>query len=178
MLSRSNTIILSLAVLAAAVGGYMQHRAESPPQPTALVGQPAPALTLPDLSGKQHNLDDYRGHRVVLNFWASWCLPCREEMPALDRAQRQYAGHGATVLGVAMDQPAPVRAFLAAHPVGYPILLGQLTAPGTALQFGDRGEVLPYSVLIGADGRVLDQHAGPLDDARLQQWLAPPPDTR
>jgi peroxiredoxin len=173
MFNRSNGIILGLAVLVAAAGGYVQHRMSAPATPATLVGQPAPALALPDLAGRQHRLADYRGHRVVLNFWASWCIPCRQEMPALDRAQRRYGT--AMVLGVAMDRATPVRAFLAAHPVGYPILLGELAAPSTALQFGDLGEVLPYSVLIDADGRVLDQHLGPLDDTRLQEWLAPAP---
>jgi peroxiredoxin len=179
ILSRSNWIILGLAVLVAAIGGYWQRQAEAPPPSTPLVGQPVPALKLPDLSGTMHDLADYRGHRVVLNFWASWCLPCREEMPALDRAQQRHGADGAdgvTVIGVAMDQPAAVRAFLAGHPVSYPIVLGQLSHPSSAYRFGDRGDLLPYSVLIGADGRVLAQHAGPLDDAKLQQWLAPQAD--
>ncbi|HXD35754.1 MAG TPA: redoxin domain-containing protein [Rhodanobacter sp.] len=173
MLSRSNWIILGLAVLVAGAGGYWQRQAGAPPASTPLVGQPAPVLKLSDLSGTTHDLADYRGHPVVLNFWASWCLPCREEMPALDRAQQRHGASGATVIGVAMDQPAPVRAFLAAHPVSYPIVLGQLSHPSSAYRFGDVSDVLPYSVLIGTDGRVLAQHAGPLDDALLQQWLAP-----
>lgn len=173
MLSRSNWIILGLAVLVAGAGGYWQRQAGAPPASTPLVGQPAPALKLLDLAGTTHDLADYRGHPVVLNFWASWCLPCREEMPALDRAQQRHGASGATVIGVAMDQSASVRAFLAAQPVSYPIVLGQLSHPSSAYRFGDVSDVLPYSVLIGADGRVRAQHAGPLDDAQLQQWLAP-----
>jgi thiol-disulfide isomerase/thioredoxin len=171
--SRSNWIILGMAVLAAGVGGYWQRQADAPPASKPLIGQPAPALKLRDLGGKMHDLTSYRGHPIVLNFWASWCLPCREEMPALDRAQQRHGAGGVTVIGVAMDQPVPVRAFLAAHPVSYPIVLGQLSHPSSAYRFGDVGDVLPYSVLIGADGRVVAQHAGPLDDAQLQQWLAP-----
>ncbi|MGN6328044.1 MAG: TlpA family protein disulfide reductase [Rhodanobacter sp.] len=171
--SRSNWIILGLAVLAAGVGGYWQRQAEAPPPSVPLIGQPAPALELRDIGGKMHDLASYRGHPVVLNFWASWCLPCREEMPALDRAQQRHGASGVTVIGVAMDQSAAVRAYLAAHPVSYPIVLGQLSHPSSAYRFGDSSDVLPYSVLIGADGRVLAQHAGPLDDARLRQWLAP-----
>jgi len=176
MLSRSNWIIVGLAVLVAGAGGYWQRQAAAPPASTALTGQPAPALRLPDLSGTTHDLAGYRGHPVVLNFWASWCLPCREEMPALDRAQQRHGASGATVIGVAMDQSVHVRAFLAAQPVSYPIVLGQLSHPSSAYRFGDVSDVLPYSVLIGADGRVRAQHAGPLDDAMLQQWLAPQAD--
>jgi len=174
MASRASAVILALAVLAAGVGGIVQHHLQAPPAPAALVGQEAPALVLPDLDGATHDLRDYRGRRVLLNFWASWCLPCRQEMPALEQAQRRYGEHGALVLGVAMDEAAPVRAFLAQLPVSYPILLESPRTPGAATRFGDRDGLLPYSVLVGTDGRVLDQHLGPLDAAMLQAWLAPP----
>ena len=170
MLSRSNWLILALAVIAAMIGGYVQHRHQQPAADAALIGQPAPELTLPDLDGKPHRLADYRGRRVVLNFWATECAPCLQEMPALDRAQQQS---GALVVGIAMDDPAQVRAFLTAHPVTYPILIGQFTTPSTSLQLGDTGEVLPYSVLIDADGRVEAVHVGALPGALLESWLAP-----
>lgn len=174
MLNRSNWLILGLAVLAAALGGYVQHRSRSPaPAEPALIGQPLPAISLPDLDGKPHLLSDYRGRRVLLNFWASWCAPCLAEMPALALAQKKFGEHAPIVVGIAMDEPAHVRAFLAAHPVNYPILIGQMSPPSTSLQLGDTRQVLPYSVLIGDDGRILTTHAGPLSAAQLEQWLAP-----
>jgi peroxiredoxin len=147
-MTRSNWLILGLAVLASAIGGYAQHR-EQPQAATesALIGQPVPALVLPGLDGTLHRLTDYRGHRVLLNFWASWCAPCLDEMPALNRA------------------------FVARHPPNYPVLLGQLTAPSTSLQLGDTREALPYSMLIDADGHVLATHAGALSPAQIGQWL-------
>lgn len=174
MLSRSNWLILGLAVLAAAAGGYVEHRQRQPAMPDpALIGQLAPDIHLSGLDGSLHRLTDYRGRRVLLNLWASWCAPCLEEMPALNRAQQKFGDQGAIVLGIAMDEPARVRAFLAAHPVSYPILLGQMTAPSTSKQLGNTGEFLPYSVLIDADGRVVAVHAGSLQATQLQQWLAP-----
>ena len=174
MLSRSNWLILGLAVLAAALGGYAQRRSQPPAPPqTAAIGQPLPAISLPDLDGKSHLLSDYRGRRVLLNFWASWCVPCLAEMPALALAQEKFGEHAPIVVGIAMDEPAHVRAFLAAHPVNYPILIGQMSSPSTSLQLGNIHQVLPYSVLIGADGRILATHAGPLPALQLEQWLAP-----
>ena len=175
-MNRDNLAILLAAVLAAALGGWLQHESRLAHVPegvvVAKVGRPAPALELPDLQGRPHRLADYRGHRVLLNFWASWCGPCLDELPALDRAQAKFAEQGAIVLGIAMDDPRRVRAFLADHPVHYPILLGRMESPSTSLSWGDDGKVLPYSVLIGADGRVLATQRGPLDSATLQRWLS------
>jgi peroxiredoxin len=174
MMDRSNWLIVGLAVLTAAVGGYAEHHSGLTAQPeSALIGQPLPALSLPDLNGKPHRLSDYRGQRVLLNFWASWCGPCLDEMPALARAQAKFGERGPIVVGIAMDDPVHVRAFLGAHPLNYPILLGQLEPPSTSMQMGDASGALPYSVLIDADGHVLATHFGALPTAQLEQWLAP-----
>jgi peroxiredoxin len=178
MMDRSNWLILGLAVLAAAIGGYAQHRNQQAAAVNqALLGQPVPALSLPGLDGKMHPLMDYHGHRLLLNFWASWCGPCLEEMPALNRAQKKFGEKGVIVVGIAMDEPDRVRSFLAAHPVSYPILLGQLASPSTSLQLGDMDEILPYSVLIDADGRILATRAGAMSIPQLEQWLASTPDS-
>lgn len=177
MFSRSNRLILGLATLAAVIGGIVEHRSQSlaPPhaQPSPLIGHSLPAISLPDLSGQRHDLSEYRGHRVLLNLWASWCVPCLEEMPALQKAQQNFGEHGAIVVGIAVDEPAHVRAFLAAHPVSYPILLGQQGPDGTSIKLGNTRQVLPYSLLIGADGSILATHEGALSDAVLKQWLTP-----
>lgn len=181
MFSRSTSVILVLALLAAIVGGIVQHRQQAPAvevraveaSDSTLSGKSLPALTLPDLEGRAHALNDYRGRRLLINFWASWCGPCLEEMPALNQAQKKFGDHGAIVLGIAMDEPDRVRAFLAEHPVSYPILLGELDSPSTSLQLGDTREILPFSVLIDADGRIITTHAGVLSHVQLEQWLAP-----
>lgn len=174
MLSRSNWLILGLAVLAAALGGYLQPRSQPPATAApAAIGQPLPALSLPDLDGTLHALSEYRGRRVLLNFWATWCVPCLEEMPALAEAQTKFGENAPIVVGIAMDEPDRVRAFLAAHPVNYPILIGETSAPSTSMQVGNTSEILPFSVLIDADGYVLATHAGSLSSAQLARWLAP-----
>jgi peroxiredoxin len=178
MLSRGNWLILGLAVLAAIIGGIAEHRRQpvlstEDGADSMLIGHAAPALTLPDLDGKPHTLSDYRSHRLLLNFWASWCGPCLDEMPRLNQAQIKFGEQGAIVLGIAMDEPGRVRAFLAAHPVRYPILLGQLESPSSSIKLGDEDQILPYSVLIDADGRILATHRGALSAFRLDQWLAP-----
>lgn len=176
MFTRGSRAILALAVLAAILGGIAQHWLQTPSVESvesSLVGQPLPALTLLDLEGHPHALRDYHGRRLLLNFWASWCGPCVDEMPALNRARQKFGDDGTIVLGIAMDEPDRVRAFLATHPVSYPILVGQLEAPSTSLQLGDKREILPFSVLVDANGRIIATHAGILSHVQLEQWLSP-----
>lgn len=177
MLSRPNLFILALALLAAIAGGWLQHRSRQVPVPpgvhVANVGDLRPDVELLDLEGHERRLSGYQGKRLLLNFWASWCAPCRAEMPALSAAQRKFADQGAIVLGIAMDEPEPVRAFLASHPVGYPVLIGQLASPSTSLRFGDTSEVLPYSVLLDENGRILATQRGVLGAEQLARWLSP-----
>ncbi|WP_345781831.1 TlpA disulfide reductase family protein [Rhodanobacter sp. AS-Z3] len=167
-------------MLAAAVGGYVQHRLQNVTaapddsvMASSVIGQPLPALSLPDLDGKLHRLSDYRGHRVLINFWASWCLPCLQEMPALVKVQQNFGDHGPIVVGIAMDEPVHVRAFLAVHPVNYPILVGKRDAPSTSLILGNRRQNLPYSVLVGDDGRILATHEGAMTLEQMASWLSP-----
>jgi thiol-disulfide isomerase/thioredoxin len=177
MFNRQTWTILLVATLFAVLGGWLQHRSRLARVPPGVhvvaVGDPVPDLALMTPDGRQLRLSDYRGHRVLLNFWASWCGPCLDEMPALDQAAKRHAD--ARVLGIAMDERARVQAFLATHPVGYPVVLGELASPSTSLRFGDTAEVLPYSALLGADGRLLATHRGPLDTATLDRWLGDRP---
>lgn len=175
MFSRTNQLILGLAVLAAVIGGIVEHSPQQSAQaPSTLIGRSLPAITLADLDGHMHALSDYRGHRVLLNLWASWCAPCLREMPALQKAQDNFGEQGAIVVGIAMDEAVRVRRFLADHPVNYPILLGDQGLNDTSLKLGNSRQVLPYSILIDADGSILATHEGQLSDTTLNQWLAAP----
>ena len=176
MIDRSGWIILGLAVLAAGLGGWLQHRSAAlrrpPGVPSLAVGDPLPALILNDPDGAPHRLADHRGHRVLINLWATWCAPCREEMPRLAKAQAAHPD--ARVIGIAMDDPARVRRFLVDQPVGYTVLIGDVNSPSTSQRLGDDNELLPYSVVIDRDGRVLQQRRGVLDQGTLDRWLSAP----
>jgi thiol-disulfide isomerase/thioredoxin len=177
MLSRDNLFILGVALLVAIAGGWLQHQSQQAHIPNGVhvanVGDLRPDLALLDLDGKEHRLSEFHGKRVLINFWASWCGPCLVEMPALSAAQHKFGDQGAIVLGVAMDDPARVRTFLATHPTDYPILLGILASPSTSLRFGDLDETLPFSVLLDENGQILATHRGPLEAKELAKWLSP-----
>lgn len=180
MMDRRTIAILVLACLAAFGGWWLENRwLNAPPaQPAApagvttfAVGDPVGAYALPDLKGQTTALAAWRGKVVLLNFWATWCVPCRQEMPMLAKMQSKYAADGLQVVGIAMDQPQSTAAFLKTMPVDYPILIGIDADPVPTTTFGDTAGLLPYSVLIGRDGRILQTKLGVLDPATIQNWL-------
>ncbi|HEY4092735.1 MAG TPA: TlpA disulfide reductase family protein [Luteibacter sp.] len=168
---------VALAVAAAALGLWLEHRREHPTEvdgvSISVVGDMAPETAWLSVDGKPRRLSDWRGHKVLINFWATWCGPCQREMPLLSATARQYAGRDVVVLGVAEDTAPAVRAHLVAHPVDYPIVIGGSDAPGGSLSFGNTRQVLPYSVLVGSDGRILRRKMGAFSERELAEWLSP-----
>jgi thiol-disulfide isomerase/thioredoxin len=179
---RATLVILVLAAAAATGGWWLQRSLQAPPAPATplaaapatkttilKVGDRADDLALPDLDGRTQPLSQWHGRRVLLNFWATWCAPCRKEMPELSAAQASHPG--LQVIGVALDQPQAVRDYLKHTQVDYPILIGINADPEPTLHFGDTVGALPYSVLIGPDGRIQRTRLGPFQPGELDGWL-------
>jgi len=180
MFSRPNLIIVAVALLGAilgllAGGWYQQPRVRAVP-PGVTVLQPGDRradLRLPDPDGKPRRLSEWDGQIVLVNFWATWCGPCRDEMPLLQRTGQVLAEKGLQVVGVAIDDGDAVRTYLKDNPVDYPVLIDESNGTDPSLIFGDTRGVLPYSVLIGRDGRILDRRMGSFNQASLTAWLEP-----
>lgn len=156
-----------------AVQGAMD--AVAPPPPEGLVvarrGDPVPAITLPDLDGVERTLPaDFAGRPLLVNLWASWCGPCIEEMPELDRFAAAQGEDGIQVVGIALDDQAAVEEFLQRIPVRYPILIDAAGPRDAGVQLGNLRGVLPYTVLLSADGRLAKQRIGPFVHGELDDW--------
>jgi thiol-disulfide isomerase/thioredoxin len=159
-----------------ALGALLAARAP-PPTPGTVVarlGSPIPAMTLPDLRGQRVSLPaTYAGRPLLINLWASWCGPCALEMPELQRFSRQQAANGVQVVGIALDDPAAVKAFVQRLGVTYPVLLD---APGPAdagVRLGNPAGVLPYTVLVSSRGMLLKQRIGPFGPGEVASWATP-----
>lgn len=151
-----------VAVLLAALVAWPASGAAQ--QPLRLwYGGMMPALRLPDTTGRLHQLSQYRGKVVLINFWATWCAPCREEMPSIERLRKAMKGKPFVVLAVNLAEPeARIRHFLQTLPLGFPILLDADMAVTKAWKVRQ----LPASFVVGPDGRIRYSYIGDLDWSR------------
>lgn len=193
--ARTTGLVIAILIAAAAAGfgayQWMQpdraSRLAEPQQaaPEAMSPRAAMSLSMPDLDGNMHSLADWHGKVMLVNFWATWCPPCRKEMPLLVKLQAKYAAQGLQVVGIATDETSEdtVRSFTQHIMVNYPILMGPEQVSEMVAGLGGNLIGLPYTLLVSRDGEVLRLHPGELDPGETENWIrtalragkAPPP---
>jgi cytochrome c biogenesis protein CcmG, thiol:disulfide interchange protein DsbE len=135
---------------------------------SAKLHSPAPDFTLPLLDGGQLRLSSYRGKVVLLDFWATWCVPCREETPHFVELQKKYGDRGLQIIGISMDDsPDPVHPFSQQFHINYPIVMG--TAEVGSAYGGVLG--LPIAFLIDREGHIHSKHMGATDPAVFEEEI-------
>jgi thiol-disulfide isomerase/thioredoxin len=188
--SRAGALLLAAAVVtAAAAGGFFLYRLTTPARPTlyparaeasrtapaaAAVSRPPPIpvrlpeLTLPGPDGAAHRLAEWKGRPLLINFWATWCEPCRREIPLLRALRHERAAEGLEVVGIALDAPPAVRQYVRLHAIDYPVLLAEQNGLAATNAFG-MDTVLPFSVFADRAGQVITLKVGELhrDEADL-----------
>ena len=145
-------------------------KARAPAAPAGVTiaekGGIVPAMTLPDPDGKQVAIPAaWAGRTTLVNLWATWCAPCLKEMPDLQAFADAQGATGVQVVGIALDDAAAVAAFLRQHGITYPVLVDAAGPADAGVRLGNPAGVLPYSVLVSADGRLLKTRIGPFTDA-------------
>jgi thiol-disulfide isomerase/thioredoxin len=180
-MGRRDVLLLAAIALfgacAGLLGAWIRDRQAGPPLPPGLVivepGQPLPPLQLATLDGGPVRQLAGPGRVRLLNYWASWCGPCRDEMPALQEYANSQGANGVEVIGIALDSPDAARAFAESVGVRF-VLLVEPPSPGdSSVVLGNRRGVLPFTALVDADGRLLKTHYGSFDDsAEIAAWVA------
>jgi peroxiredoxin len=169
---RLGLVVTLVAALALAAGLYVGGDAADS---TDLRGHDAATLfgvSLPDARGHEQPLAQWKGKVLVVNFWATWCVPCREEMPEFVRAQREFGDRGLQFVGIAVDQPDKVEAFAAELQLNYPALIGGFGAIELSKTLGNRLGALPFTIVVDRSGHVALTHLGPLKEGHLRSILA------
>lgn len=134
-----------------------------------------PDFALTDLQGQMHHVREWDGSPLVVNFWATWCTPCRREIPAFNTLQAQYRQQGVHFVGIALDDPDAVAEFIQEIPINYTVLVGEAAGIQIARDFGNHDGILPYTVFIAADGTIASIARGRITkttaETQLQELL-------
>lgn len=168
--------VLVLALLGLAVWQWQNMPLESEQQQiveqkldiTAVLNTRRPDFTMPDLSGKQRSVSEWDGKIIIVNFWATWCPPCRREMPAFVRLQEKYANQGVQFVGIALDDADQVQDFVDSLDINYPILIGEREAFELAKAYGDHIGALPHSAIVNRQGLIVHVKSGELHESELE----------
>jgi thiol-disulfide isomerase/thioredoxin len=147
-------------------------RVQSTPAPAeGAIPDTRPQFTLSDLDGRRHPISEWDGHPQLVNFWATWCVPCRKEIPLLNRLQTEQSARNLKIIGIAVDFPEDVRKFVQATPLQYDVLVGEDDALEAAKAYGVETMALPFSAFVDSHGRIMTVHLGELHEAALRATL-------
>ena len=159
---------VAIGVLALATGFALFHSGDAPRRD----GSAVLAMVLPDADGHEQAMAQWRGKILIVNFWATWCAPCREEMPEFVAAQAREGAKGVQFVGVAVDDPGKAQAFAKEIGLNYPTLIGGYGAIELSKMLGNELSALPFTIVLDREGRVAHTQLGPLRAARLDALLA------
>jgi peroxiredoxin len=127
--------------------------------------------TFDDADGRPQPMKQWEGRLLVVNFWATWCAPCVEEMPELQRIHGEFADRGVAVVGLGIDSPSAIRRFRDEHRLNLPLLVAGAGGSELVRELGNPSGALPYTVLIGRDGLIAQARLGRIREAELRSWL-------
>ncbi|HEY1181871.1 MAG TPA: TlpA disulfide reductase family protein [Rhodocyclaceae bacterium] len=168
-------LFLAVAISAAALGfffGHPKHQdvgSEVPTGSSTALMDAAVATA----DGQPASLKTWQGKILVVNFWATWCPPCREEMPEFSRVQQQLSAKGVQFVGIGIDTPDNIINFQKKNPVSYPLLMGSYETLKLTVALGNSSSALPFTVILDRQGNIRHTKMGKLSAAELEQLLAP-----
>ncbi len=173
MSSRTIITAVLIAVVAGIAGFLMQQQFtgipnepvildQSPASEKSLIGHVRPDFGLPDKDGSMRSVEEWDGKVLVINFWATWCPPCRDEIPEFIKLQNEYGEQGLQFIGVALQKAEEVQGFAAELGMNYPILVGEQTVIKVAEEYGNTIGILPYTVVVDRNKKIAFIKKGPL----------------
>jgi thiol-disulfide isomerase/thioredoxin len=165
------TALIIIVALLALFGGIMAKEFLSATGQT--VPEPLADFNLPDISGNLHNISEWQGKILVINFWATWCPPCLKEIPEFIALQQQYAAKGVQFIGIAIDDQDAVEEFLVSTKINYPMLIGGVTGIALAHQLGNRVDAVPFTLVVDRQGQIIHRHPGSFSKEQITEIITP-----
>lgn len=165
------SIMILIVALMAMAGGITARNFLSPLFTTS--GSQLSEFGFPDLSGKEHRISEWRGKILVINFWATWCPPCREEIPELTALQQQYSEQGLQIIGIAVEDREPVEEYIDFVKINYPILVAGDQGVALARKLGNIIGAVPYTVVVDRQGQVIHRQTGQMSKKELLKIIEP-----
>jgi thiol-disulfide isomerase/thioredoxin len=157
--------------LAAALGAALNWWRTTPGSAGGGSAEALFAATFPDVEGRPQPLAQWRGKPLLVNFWATWCPPCVEEMPDLQRIRDDYVGKGVEVVGIGIDDAGRIAQFRDRYRISLPLLVAGARGSDLNRALGNSAGALPYTVLVDAQGRIRERHLGQVRPEQLRRWL-------
>jgi len=171
-MTRRQWLLAGLTGLGAAtVGGWLSMRRTAPAPVADEAVAALFAKTFPDADGVPQPLSQWRGQLLVVNFWATWCPPCVEEMPDLQIVRDEYLGRDVEIVGIGIDSAQKIAAFREQMKLALPLLVAGAGGSELGQALGNRAGALPYTVLIAPNGRVIQRKLGQIKPDELRAWL-------
>ncbi|MBC7414828.1 MAG: TlpA family protein disulfide reductase [Herminiimonas sp.] len=164
-----------IGVLFAVIGGYVGTRTtgvQSVPVTTAPAVTSLFAQSMADANGGTAGLAHWKGKPMVVNFWATWCGPCVQEMPELSALQLELAPKKVQIVGIGIDSPSNIKEFASKYKIAYPLYVAGMSGTELSRQFGNQGGGLPFTVLLSSDGRVVKTYLGKLKMDELRRDIS------
>ncbi len=167
-------VLGGIALLAAAIGyqvGGTGKSADSP-RPSTTAKSTIMGLVLVDAKGQTQRMDQWRGKVLVVNYWATWCFPCREEMPGFARLQDKYKDKGVQFVGISVDDANKIIEFQKQTPVNYPLLIGDMSTMTKSAELGNDRQALPFTAIFDRQGAFVTSKLGRWNEADLEPKVA------
>lgn len=166
-------VFAAVAVFCIALGVYIGHKQTSPTQADNAAVSALLAQDMPDAQGKTQPLSQWKNRSLVVNFWATWCAPCVEEMPELSELQTELdGGKKVQIIGIGIDSPSNIAEFVSKYKITYPIYVGGMSGTELSRQLGNQAGGLPFTVLIDESGKVRKSYLGRLKMDELRRDIA------
>ncbi len=170
---KKNIVLFTVvAIVFVVIGGYVAWQRQAPVPPQNSVSTLLFTQTLPDSKGVNQPLSQWRGKTLIVNFWATWCAPCVDEMPELVELQKEQAERNLQIIGIGIDTASNIAEFSSKHKIDYPLYVAGMNGTELSRKFGNQAGGLPYTVLIGPDGQIRKAYLGRLKMEQLRRDLA------